>query len=121
MPSGKPFLSFKDPRRSLQDILDAVANIEEFMAGMDFESFRSDPKTVAAVERKLLVVSEAAIRLGDQGPAVCPDQPWPKIRGTGNWLRHQYERINLDDIWRTVTDDLPPLKASVARALSQLP
>jgi len=114
-------LCFKYPRGSLQDILDAIAQIEEFVAGMDFESFRSDPKTIAAVERKLLVISEAAIRLGEQGPALCPDQPWPKIRGTGNWLRHQYERINLDDVWRTVTHDLLPLKTSVARAPSRLP
>jgi uncharacterized protein with HEPN domain len=95
-------------------------SIEEFTSGMDAEGFRSDAKTVAAVERKLLVISEAAIRLGDQGPALCPDQPWPKIRGTGNWIRHQYERINVDDIWNTVTDDLPSLKASLARALAAI-
>lgn len=88
---------------------------------MDFVGFRLDTKTVAAVERKLLVISEAAIRLGDQGPALCPDQPWPKIRGTGNWIRHQYERINLEDIWRTVTDDLPLLKTSANRALASPP
>jgi uncharacterized protein with HEPN domain len=88
---------------------------------MDFAGFRSDTKTVAAVERKLLVISEAAIRLGDQGPALCPDQPWPKIRGTGNWIRHQYERINLEDIWGTVTEDLPSLKASAYRALGSAP
>jgi uncharacterized protein with HEPN domain len=110
-------LSFKDSRRSLRDILDAIASIEQFTLGMDLEAFRSDAKTVAAVERKLLVISEAAIRLGDQGPALCPDQPWPKIRGTGNWIRHQYERINLDDIWRTLMEDLPPLKASARQAL----
>ena len=110
-------MSFRDPAQSLRDILDAITSIEEFIAGMDFEVFRSDAKTVAAVERKLLVISEAAIRLGDQGPALCSDQPWPKIRGTGNWIRHQYERINLDDIWRTLTEDLPSLKASARRAL----
>ncbi len=112
-------MSFKDPRQSLRDMLDAIVSIEQFTAGMDFEAFCSDAKTVAAVERKkLLVISEAAIRLGDQGPSLCPDEPWPKIRGTGNWIRHQYERINLDDIWRTLTDDLPPLRASARRALN---
>ncbi len=114
-------MSFKNPFQSLRDIVDAITSIEEFTSGMDFAGFQSDAKTVAAVERKLLVISEAAIRLGDQGPARCPDQPWPKIRGTGNWIRHQYERINLEDVWRTVTDDLPPLKASTERALASLP
>jgi uncharacterized protein with HEPN domain len=42
--------------------------IEEFTRGMDFESFREDAKTVAAVERKLLSISEAAVRLGERAP-----------------------------------------------------
>ena len=105
----------------MRDILGAIANIEEFTSGMDFAAFQSDPRTAAAVERKLLLISEAATRLGDQGPALCPDQPWPKIRGAGNWIRHQYERIDLEEIWRTVTDDLPPLKASADRALAPQP
>ena len=37
--------------------------IVQFVRGMDLEAFREDPKTVAAVERKLLLISEAAIRL----------------------------------------------------------
>jgi uncharacterized protein with HEPN domain len=114
-------LSFKNPLQSLRDIVDAITSIEEFTSAMDFAGFRSDTKTVAAVERKLLVISEAAIRLDDQGPALCPDQPWPKIRGTGNWIRHQYDRIDVEDIWRTVTDDLPSLKASADRALASPP
>ncbi|MBV9307576.1 MAG: DUF86 domain-containing protein [Acidobacteriaceae bacterium] len=32
----------------------------------------------------------------------CPGQPWHKIRGTGNWIRHQFERIDLEGIWNTV-------------------
>jgi uncharacterized protein with HEPN domain len=114
-------LPFRDPTDGLRDIRDAIDMIEGFTEGIDFEAFREDPKTVAAVERKLLVISEAAIRLGAQGPELCPDQPWHKIRGTGNWIRHQYERINLQDIWHTLTDDLPPLKSAVIRALTLRP
>ena len=121
MPNGTLSLSFERAAQSLRDILDSIANIEAFTSGMTLDGFRTDPKTVAAVERKLPVISEAAIRLGDQGPALCPDQPRPKIRGAGNWIRHQYERINLEDIWRTVAQDLPALKASAARALAAFP
>ena len=50
-------MPFRDPVDSLRDILDAIDMIERFTDGMDFEAFREDPKTVAAVERKLLVIS----------------------------------------------------------------
>ena len=39
---------------------------------MEFEDFRQDPKTVAAVERKLQLISEAAIRLGEDAERLCP-------------------------------------------------
>ena len=102
-------MPFKDEDNSLRDIVDAIGMIETFTSGMDFEAFREDPKTVAAVERELQIVSEAAIRLG-------PNLPWRDIGGIGNWLRHQYERIELSTIWKTVQTDLPPLKAAVLRA-----
>jgi uncharacterized protein with HEPN domain len=101
----------------LSDIVGAIAMIEQFTSGMDFEAFRSNPMAVAAVERKLQIISEAAIRLGSEAEQRCPDQPWRDIRGIGNQLRHAYERISLDTLWSSVTDDLPPLKASVMRAL----
>jgi uncharacterized protein with HEPN domain len=91
--------------------------IEQFTSGMDFEAFRSNPMAVAAVERKLQIVGEAAIRLGDEAERRCPDLPWRDIRGIGNQLRHAYERIDLDTIWKAVTDDVPPLKVAVQRAL----
>ena len=88
---------------------------------MNFEAFRQDPKTIAAVERKLQIISEAAIRLGDEAEARCPGLPWGDIRGIGNWLRHRYDRVELDTIWKTVTDDLARLVEAVRIVLSEKP
>ena len=115
-------MSFRPaPQRWFGDIVDAIAMIEQFTSGMDFESFRSNPMVVAAVERKLQIISEAAIRLGDVAERRCPDMPWRDVRGIGNQLRHAYERIDLNTIWSAVTHDLPPLKAAVLRALAPPP
>ena len=73
---------------------------------------------VEAVERKLLIVREAAIRLGAEAELLCPDQPWRDIRCIGNHLRHSYERVDLETIWNAVADDLPPLKAGVHSAIA---
>jgi uncharacterized protein with HEPN domain len=112
-------LSFNPSRiRLLRDILGAIEMIEEFTRELSLDSFRSSPMVVAAVERKLLIVSEAAIRLGAEAERLCPDQPWRDIRGIGNHLRHSYERVDLETIWNAVTDDLPPLKAAVLSAIA---
>jgi uncharacterized protein with HEPN domain len=65
-------LPFSEASLSLTDILDAIIAIEQFTKDMDLDSFRQDPKTIAAVERKLQVISEAAVRLGEQAEALCP-------------------------------------------------
>jgi uncharacterized protein with HEPN domain len=65
----------------------------------------------------MLLISEAAMRLGDEAERLCPEQPWRDIRGLGNWLRHQYDKIDVATIWHTFENDLPSLKAAVFRAL----
>lgn len=59
-------MPFENHERAFRDILEAIDLIREFTQGMDFETFRQDAKTVAAVERKLQLISEAAIRFGIQ-------------------------------------------------------
>ena len=114
-------MPFREPTLSLRDILDGVDMIVRFVRGMDLEAFREDPKTIAAVERKLLLISEAAVRLGEDAERLCPGLPWHNIRGIGNWLRHRYDRVDVETVWNTVIDDLPPLRAGVLRALTPHP
>lgn len=95
--------------------------IEDFTAGMSFEQFREDPKTVAAVERKFLVIGEAAVRLGRETQLIVADVPWRQIGDLGNLLRHACDKVDLEIIRQTITDDLPPLKAAVLKALQPLP
>jgi uncharacterized protein with HEPN domain len=93
--------------------------IERFTANMDFEAFVEDPKTVSAVERKLQIISEPAVRLGSEAERRIPGVCWRDIRGIGNWLRHQHERIELPVIWKTIKDDLPLLRTAILPELSR--
>lgn len=111
-------MPFEDARLHFLDILEGIDSIERFVNGMDLESYRADEKTQAAVERKLLVISEAAIRLKDRAETLCPGVPGREVRGIGNWLRHQYDRVAIEAVWNTIQDDLPPLKAAVQATLA---
>jgi uncharacterized protein with HEPN domain len=87
-------MPFEDARSHLEDILDSIRSIQQFVHGMDREAYYHDEKTQAAVERKLLILSEVAIRLKDSAEVLCPEVPWRDIRGSGNWLRHQYDSVD---------------------------
>ena len=116
-PRGRRWSPFRDKDGSLRDIVDAIDLIQRFTASMDLEQFSDDPTTIAAVE--LQIISEAAIRLGAAAETRCPGAPWRDIRGIGNWLRHQYDRIELPVIWRTMQADLPLLKSAVLAELER--
>ena len=106
--------------RRFADILDNIARIERFTAGMDAQAFMNSEQVTFAVLHALLILSEAARHLGKDAEIQVPEQPWQAIRSLGNVLRHEYEGVDLDAIWRIVADDLPKLRVSVERALADL-
>lgn len=101
----------------LHHILESIVFIEDFISGMDFDAYQEDVKTYSAVERKLLIISEAAIRMGEVATQLCPDIPWADIRGIGNTIRHRYDGLSMQIIWNITQTKLPPLKLAVAEAI----
>jgi uncharacterized protein with HEPN domain len=109
----------KDPVQRFEDILHNIELIEEFTAGMDKQAFSQDAKTTNAAERCLERISEAARKLGDLAEGLCPEIPWPKVRALGNFLRHEYDTVDVLRVWLTIENDLPPLKAAVQMTLKR--
>ncbi len=109
-----------NPAGSLADIVENAERIEGYIDGMDRDAFASDGLTRDAVERCLERVCEAAYRLGEHAVELMPGQPWDDIRGMGNWLRHAYDRVDLDIVWNTARVRLPALRAEARRALERL-
>jgi uncharacterized protein with HEPN domain len=94
--------------------------IEEFTRGMDLDSYREDLKTRNAAERCMERISEAAKKLGEVAEELCPTIPWPSVRALGNFLRHEYDRVDPGRVWVMIEDDLGPLKAASQRAIDRL-
>jgi uncharacterized protein with HEPN domain len=102
----------------LRDILKSIDLINEFLGNMTFEEYRKDIKTQSAVERQMQIITEAAVRLGEDAEALCPGLDWRGYRGMGNILRHEYHRVDDKIVWDTVKVELPPLKSAVLLALA---
>ena len=113
-------MPFRNARDHFLDIQQSIALIEEFLGSMDFRAYRKDQKTKSAVERQLQIVTEAAIRLGDDAERLCPGIDWAGFRGMGNILRYVYHRVDDEIVWNTVKQELPPMAEAVAKALVKL-
>jgi uncharacterized protein with HEPN domain len=112
-------MSSERERRRLQDIVYNIDKISSYVAGLDFAQFAAEPMRIDAVERCLQRITEAVIKIGPQRMAeISPDLPVAAVRGLGNLLRHDYDRVSLEIIYATVTDRLPSLRTSCAEALT---
>jgi uncharacterized protein with HEPN domain len=110
----------RDPRIVLEQMLEAIVDIEQITAARRFEAYAADRLTRRAVERCIEIVSEASRRLPQDLKDRHPTIPWPKIAGIGNVLRHDYDVVNDATIWHAATVDLLPLKAAVAALLREV-
>ena len=101
----------------IEDILDAIAEIEEFTRSMSFDQFRDDPKTLKAVALDIVVIGEAAGHVPDDVTDAHPEIAWGLMRGMRNRLVHDYFGMDPQILWDTVHDDLPSLVEPLKKLL----
>lgn len=114
-------VSSSDPEQRLRDILDNVSRIRSYLQGIAAPQFAADRKTQDAVERCLERICEAARKLGDALDAKYPEAEFPKLRQLGSVLRHDYDYIDSDMLWRSVTERLDPLEQACHCELGETP
>lgn len=107
----------RDPRLYLDDILEAIAQIREYISSMDYESFARDRKTQDAVVRNLEIIGEAGVRLPEDMKDTASEIEWRKIVGLRNILIHEYFGISLPVVWDVVQNKLGPLEAACRKLL----
>ena len=105
----------RDLRDHLQDILDAVNDIERFVADMSYEQFIKDKKTLNAVVRSIEVIGEASKRLPESLKAKNSELPWREITGMRDKLIHAYFGMDTETIWKTVKENIPQLKQTIEK------
>jgi uncharacterized protein with HEPN domain len=97
----------------LLDMLISARDAVTFIDGLTVELFRASRMHQLAVLKALETVGEAAARLSEKTKAVHPDIAWREIIGMRNRLVHGYFEVDLEKVWDTVREDLPPLIASL--------
>jgi len=98
---------------TLLDMLKAARLAVDFREGMEERAFLDDPKTVSAVLHQLLVLGEAGKRISQEFRALHTDVPWKKIVGMRDKLIHEYDDVDLNEVWKTVRSDVPRLIAQL--------
>jgi uncharacterized protein with HEPN domain len=72
------------------------------------------------VERAIAIVSEAVKALPVELLDQYPQSEWQKIIGIGNFIRHEYEKIDPEVMREIATVHLPALEPIVRKMLADL-
>jgi uncharacterized protein with HEPN domain len=104
----------------LKHILDAIVQIDEYVAGLNQDAFIGSAITRDAVIRQLEIVGEAAKRVSAGLRSKHAEVPWTTIAGMRNKLIHDYFGVDLETVWVTTQADLPPLKLQIQSILNEL-
>jgi len=105
----------RDDLIRLRHMLDAAREAVGFVRHRSRSDLDHDRQLVWALVKAIEIIGEAAYQLGPDARAETPNIPWDKIVGMRHRLVHAYFDINLDILWKTVQEGLPPLIAELEK------
>jgi len=103
----------KDKQVYLEDIIESSNRISEYIKGKSREDFEDDFELQDAVVRRLEIIGEAIKHLPQEFRDQHPDIAWRKATGMRDILIHNYDDIEFDQVWLTITEVLPAFKEQI--------
>ncbi len=101
-------------------MLDSIAKIRSFTMGVSFDAFAQNQEKQSAVLMQLLLIGELSRRVSEETKRNIAI-PWPEIAGMRNRVVHEYHDIDINNVWKIVTEDLAATKAPLATYLKEHP
>lgn len=91
----------------LEDILNSMNRILEYVEGYSFSDFKKDYKTVDAVIRNFEIIGEASKNVPQEIKDKYKEVPWDEMYLLRNKVSHEYFGIDYEIIWDLVSNYIP--------------
>ena len=102
-------MSTREAGDYIEDIFDAMLDIQEFTAEYSYDQFVNDRKTQYAVIRAIEIIGEASKNVPQEIREKYRNIPWREMATMRDRLIHGYFGVDLIILWDTVQQDIPPL------------
>jgi uncharacterized protein with HEPN domain len=99
----------------LVDILESAKIALDYVLGKSWDEFHEDLQCQDAVVRRIEIIGEAARRVSQQMRNKYPQIPWREMTSMRNLVIHEYDVVDINQVWDTVQNKLPPLIKELAK------
>lgn len=102
-------MSSRNWQKRIQDILQAISGIQQRTAGKSLQEMQRDETLAKAILYDFMVIGEAARNVPADIQSRYPAVPWRVMGDMRNIVAHEYFQIDIETIWETIQQNLPPL------------
>ncbi len=102
-------MSSREAGDYIEDIFNAMLDIQEFTAEYSYAQFVDDRKTQYAVIRAIEIIGEASKNVPMEVREKYRHIPWRDMATMRDRLIHGYFGVDLIIVWDTIQQDIPPL------------
>lgn len=102
-------------RATLSDLLTACSRVIAYTRGASRSDLDHNHQLLSACCYQIAVIGEAVKRLSQGTRQAHPEIPWKDMAGMRDRLIHGYDVIDLDELWKTSSEDIPVLMEQLKR------
>ena len=114
-------MSRRDPMVAVQQMRDNAQRVLTTMRGRSRSDLDDDEMLEAALIRWMEAIGEAARRIPLEFRARYPRVPWQDTTDLRNVLIHDYDTVDLDELWLVIQVHLPPLVRQLQAIIDENP
>ena len=96
-------------QEALVDIVEAIKLILRYVEKVNLETLAVNIKKQDAILRRIAIIGEATKRLSKDFREQHPTIPWKEIAGMRDVITHDYDEVDLDEVWTVIDENLPHL------------
>ena len=115
-----PFMSpdERSDSATFGDLVVACLRVMDYVRGASRSDLDQDDRLLSACCYQIAVIGEAVKRVSPTTRSKHPEVPWKDIAGMRDRLIHGYDSVDLDQLWKTATEDVPVLLEQVRAILA---